>query len=203
MTNDALNSEGAQRVVSAHSSNEDETLTPVTPWEMLSEVSSVGPSGFMRIVTRSYILPDGRASDWDLLDGKQTIAVLAFTPELKIVLARQYRPGPNLVLNEMPGGAVDPGEQPAEAALRELLEETGYVGEVEVLGSTWLSASATTLRFVAIVRDCHQIDGPRPTGDEFCVPVLVDLADFRSQLRQGALTDVDLGYLALDLVGLL
>jgi ADP-ribose pyrophosphatase len=203
MTKNAPNSKGTQRVASDHLSIEDGTLTPVTPWKMLSEVSSVGPSGFMRILTRSYILPDGRFSDWDLLDGKQTVAVLAFTPELKIVLARQYRPGPNLVLNEMPGGAVDPGEQPAEAAIRELLEETGYVGEVEVLGSTWLSASATTQRFVAIVRDCHQIDGPRPTGDEFCGPVLVNLADFRSQLRLGALTDVDLGYLALDLLGLL
>ena len=175
----------------------------VTPWALLSEESTVGPSGFMRILTRSYILPDGRASDWDLLDGKRTVAVLAFTSELKVVLARQYRPGPDLVLDEMPEGAVEQGEQPVEAAIRELLEETGYVGDVEVLGSTWLSASATTQRFVAIARNCHRVDAPRPTGDEFCAPVLADLQDFRQQLRDGALTDVDLGYLALDLVGLL
>ena len=203
MTNDSPDPGRTQKVASARSLIADGRVPLVTPWELLGEKNSVGPSGFMRILTRSYTLPDGRASNWDLLDGKQTVAVLAFTSESKIILARQYRPGPDLILNEMPGGAVDPGEQPAEAAIRELLEETGYAGEIEMLGSTWLSASATTQRFVAIARNCHHISAHIPTGDEFCAPVLVDLQEFRQQLREGALTDVDLGYLALDLVGYL
>jgi ADP-ribose pyrophosphatase len=88
------------------------------------------------------------------------------TPENNVILVRQFRPGPNRVLDEMPGGYVDSGESPAEAARRELLEETGYEGDVEILASTWLSASATTQKFVAIARNCRRIGEPAQHDDE-------------------------------------
>ena len=92
----------------------------------------------MRLLTRTYILPDDRLSDWDLLDGGQTVAVLALTPESEVLLVRQYRPGPGVVLDELPGGFVDAGEHVRDAAVRELLEETGHVGDVEVAAQTWI-----------------------------------------------------------------
>jgi ADP-ribose pyrophosphatase len=176
----------------------------VEEWVVLAETTLTGPSGYMKLLTRQYALPDGRTSDWDLLDGGRTVAVLAITPDSQVVLARQFRPGPGRTLNEMPGGFVDPGEQVMAAAGRELLEETGYeAGSLEMVGHTWLCAAATTQRFVVIARDCRPIDQPRPVGDEFCVPIMVSLPDFRQALRSGAMTDVDLGYLALDQLGLL
>jgi len=45
------------------------------------------------------------------------------------VLARQFRHGSGRVTVEFPGGVVDPGESPAHAVLRELVEETGYAAE--------------------------------------------------------------------------
>jgi ADP-ribose pyrophosphatase len=167
-------------------------------WKILSESSSNGPSGFLRILTRRYALPDGRVTNWDLVDGGKTVAVLALTPEGEVLLVRQFRPGPSQILNEMPGGYVEPDESPLEAARRELNEETGYEGDVEILANTWLSASATTQRFIAVARNCRQVGEPAQLDDEFCVPVIVTLKDFRQQLRRGELTDTDLGYLALD-----
>ena len=179
--------------------------TPSAQWRVVRETSTRGPSGHMRILTRRYVLPDGRQSDWDLLDGGRTVAVLALTGTGRIVLVRQFRPGPARVLDEMPGGYVDEGEDIAEAAARELLEESGYAGEIEVVGQTWLSATATTRRHVAVAHNCRPVAEPRPgpDEDEFCQPVLVGLGEYRSLLRAGAMTDVDLGYLALDHLGLL
>jgi 8-oxo-dGTP pyrophosphatase MutT (NUDIX family) len=54
--------------------------------------------------------------------------VIALTVDRKIVLVRQYRYGLGAVHFELPGGVVDPGEEPAAAARRELLEETGFGG---------------------------------------------------------------------------
>jgi 8-oxo-dGTP pyrophosphatase MutT (NUDIX family) len=45
------------------------------------------------------------------------------------LMVRQYRHGANVVSLEFPGGVVEPGEAPTQAAARELAEETGWVSE--------------------------------------------------------------------------
>lgn len=48
----------------------------------------------------------------------------------RIVLQKQWRAPADAVVIEIPAGLMDPGETPEECALRELKEETGYVGKV-------------------------------------------------------------------------
>jgi 8-oxo-dGTP pyrophosphatase MutT (NUDIX family) len=55
--------------------------------------------------------------------------VVALTPDDEIVLVWQYRFGTDALSLEIPGGVIDPGEDPLEAAARELFEETGYTAE--------------------------------------------------------------------------
>ena len=66
------------------------------------------------------------------IDSEDWVNVVPVTPEGEIVMVRQYRHGARHVTLEIPGGIVDPGETPAEAAARELLEETGYRGDAPV-----------------------------------------------------------------------
>lgn len=89
------------------------------------------------------------------------------------------------------------------AAARELLEETGYAGDAELAGKAWFAAAAQTRRFVAVVRNARRVADPALDHGEFCEIVLLPLGKFREHLRSGDLTDVDLGYLALDHLGLL
>jgi 8-oxo-dGTP pyrophosphatase MutT (NUDIX family) len=58
--------------------------------------------------------------------------VIALTPDDELVLVWQYRFGTDAFSLEIPGGVVDEGESPAETAVRELREETGY--EVDAAG---------------------------------------------------------------------
>ncbi len=173
-------------------------------WALLAETEHRGPAGFLRLLERRFRLPSGRESRWDILDSGDTVAVLAVTDSGRVVLARQFRPGPMTVMDELPGGFVDDGETPVVAAARELLEETGYVGDVRVVAQTWLSGAATVRRFAAVATGCRRVAEPSPAGpDEGCAPVTRTLAEFRDHLREGRLCDVDLAYLGLDALGLL
>ena len=57
------------------------------------------------------------------------VSVFAVTTEGNFVLVRQYRPAVEQTTLELPGGHVEEGETPEEAARKELREETGFIAE--------------------------------------------------------------------------
>jgi 8-oxo-dGTP pyrophosphatase MutT (NUDIX family) len=68
----------------------------------------------------------GREHQFLRLDCPDWVNVIALTDDNRMVLVEQYRHGTDEMTLEIPGGAVDPGEDPETAAARELEEETGY-----------------------------------------------------------------------------
>lgn len=170
-------------------------------WTVLD--TNDGSAGYLPVVHRRYALPDGTEAVWDIFGCAASVAILAITDNDDVVLARQFRPGPGLVLDELPGGYVDPGEDVVAAAERELLEETGYTGHFELAGRSWLASSSLTRRHVVVARNAKRVAAPSPEPGEFVEVALMATSAFREHLRSGDLTDVDLGYLALDHLGLL
>ncbi len=82
--------------------------------------------------------PRGRGThDFYVIEAPDWVNVIALTEDDKVVLIELYRHGTGEVSLEIPGGMVDPGESPADAAARELLEETGYEArEVVLIGAS-------------------------------------------------------------------
>ena len=69
-----------------------------------------------------------RAQDFFVISAPDWVNVVALTPDRQLVLVRQFRYGTNDFSLEIPGGVMDPGEDAITAGVRELREETGYVG---------------------------------------------------------------------------
>lgn len=69
-----------------------------------------------------------QAQDFFVISAPDWVNVVALTPDRQLVLVRQFRYGTDDFSLEIPGGVMDPGEDAITAGVRELREETGYVG---------------------------------------------------------------------------
>jgi ADP-ribose pyrophosphatase len=171
----------------------------VQPWRKLDEETVY--ARYRRVVSKRFELPNGDVVDYEIKDEEDMVAVLALTRESRVVLVRQFRPGPEAVLLELPAGVVDPGAEPAETAAAELLEETGYAGRIEPAGTMLDEGYSNRTKYVFVAHGCTREREPEdPTLTE---AVVVTLSDLRSHLRGGRIADVDAGYMALDHLGLL
>jgi ADP-ribose pyrophosphatase len=91
------------------------------------------------------------------------VAVVATTEDERVLLVRQYRPAIEQYTLELPSGLVDPGEDFAETARRELLEETGYAGSVEPLGRLFVDSGRLNNRIWSFrAKDVRAVEGFLP-----------------------------------------
>lgn len=178
-------------------------MAHVKEWEQIStEIAYKKYS--QTIERRDFRLPNGMIADFYVRIEKKGACALAITKDNKIITIPQFRPGPRKILYELPGGHVDEGEDVKAAAARELLEETGYAGDVEDWVGTWQSDAYTQAdRSIIIVRNCTKVSQPTLEETEFGEVELVDEADFVAQVRTGQLTDTAGAMLALDRLGYL
>ncbi len=89
------------------------------------------------------------------------VSILAVTPERRLILVDQFRQPFGRRAIELPSGLVDGDEAPAEAAIRELEEETGYrceSAEAVCLGATSAGLTDETLQ-IFLARGLSDRDG--------------------------------------------
>ena len=85
-------------------------------------------------------LPDGSKGYREVVDHPGGVCVLALDDENRVLMVSQYRYPYEKVLREIPAGKLEYGEDPAQAAIRELKEETGAVaGDFRPLGELYPS----------------------------------------------------------------
>ena len=88
---------------------------------------------------------DGATHAIDIVEHRGSYGIIAQPSKHELVLVKQYRHAVGRELWEIPAGTAEPGEEPAEGALRELREETGYAaGAIRSLGTLYTTPGFCT-----------------------------------------------------------
>jgi ADP-ribose pyrophosphatase len=113
------------------------------PWKVLERAPVYRADPWLSVERQKVELPDGRIiDDYHRITFPDCAGVVAHVSDGRIMVQRQYRHGPGRVCLTLPGGAMNPGESPLQAAQRELREETGYEArDWKPLGSFTLNAN--------------------------------------------------------------
>lgn len=150
--------------------------------------------GFVTVNRDTYLEADGSVTEWDVIAGPDSAAMLAFTEGgTDVVLFEQFRVGPGRTLLELPGGYVEQGEDPEAAAHRELSEETGYrSSSVYYAGSEWWSANSSRRKHLAIAAEARLGDDPSWDASETGFVRLLPSDELLGFLLSGELTDAGL-----------
>jgi ADP-ribose diphosphatase len=130
---------------------------------------------------------DGSSHDYYRVVSNDWVQIIPITPDDEVVMVRQYRHGSSSIVLEIPGGLMEPGEKPAEAAIRECLEETGYRAEkAEAMGALNPNPAIHAHRLYSFVaRDVRKVADVQNTATEFTEVELVPVDQIAGFLREG------------------
>jgi ADP-ribose pyrophosphatase len=176
---------------------------PINPGEIGVEDTRLGKVSGRRGYTGRIInldvdtvrFPDGSTGELEMIRHPGASAVVPFVsdpagPDPQLLLIRQYRYAADGFLYEIPAGRLEPGEDPAECARRELQEETGCRAErVEPLFTTYTTPGFTDEKIHLFMAVGLTMGESGREADEFITVETVALSRALEMIEGGEIQD--------------
>lgn len=165
-------------------------MSEILPWKKVASEAKGDYRIFRTRIDRCESPETGETHPFVVVDCNDWVNVVAITPDDEIVFVRQYRFGTEEVTLELPGGAVDPGEDFLTAGVRELAEETGYEGDAaKVIGVVTPNPAFINNRCgTLLVPNAHKAGPARPEGTEILETVLIPRDEVIDRVQRGDIT---------------
>ena len=123
--------------------------------------------------------------DYFVIEKANWINIIAITEDGLFIIERQYRHGAGSFNYELPAGIVENGEEPIDAAKRELLEETGYSGGewIEFGRSYPNPSSMTNMNYTFLANGVRKTSEQNLDITENIEVILLTIDEVRSLLK--------------------
>ncbi len=163
---------------------------PPARWEKLESRSLVRTRILELRAVRHRHPVRGTDREFVVMEAPDWCNVLALTPAGALVLVRQFRFGVDEFSLEIPGGMVDPGEDPVAAGVRELREETGYEGvRARLLGTVHPNPAIQANRcHLVLVEEAVRTARTAWDADEEIEVTVVPVPEVLAAARDGRIT---------------
>lgn len=136
-------------------------------------------------VVQDQVAVQGTICPYDYLRIREGVCVLPFVSG-NILTLKQYRYPIHSWQREFPGGFIDEGETPQEAAIRELSEETGYeVKEIQALGEFYPSFGSTNEKIHLFKAVCGTAGETHKEVSEMISMEVIPVDVFKEEVRSG------------------
>lgn len=171
------------------------------PWKRV-EPTRRHATRFRVIIGKTFRMGSGEEHVFDTFgeEGQQHAGCVAITKDKQAIVVRQFRAGPELIMDEIPGGNVEQGEDPQAAAVRELEEEAGYrPGKVTYLGKAYKDAYMNATWHFYLAVDCEPVAAGQKLDETEDVELdLVSIDQLIKNAKTGKMTDSIAVFMAYD-----
>ena len=144
----------------------------------------------LRVRVDEVELDDGRRTTREVVEHPGAVAMLAWDGE-HLALVRQWRHAAGRALLEVPAGTVDPGEEPATTAARELAEETELQADSWERGPAFFTAPGFCTEYLTVylATDLRPADDSSHPDDEDLEVVRLSLTQALDAIDSGEIED--------------
>lgn len=135
-------------------------------------------------------LPNGHAATRELVAHPGGVGVICVNNDKDVVLVKQYRKPFDTLVEEIPAGKLEYGEDPAVAAKRELEEETGFKAKnLQHIGTYYSSPGFCNEKiYIYLATDAEQAN-QHPDEDEFLQVYTRKLDELVDEVISGNIID--------------
>jgi 8-oxo-dGTP pyrophosphatase MutT (NUDIX family) len=142
-------------------------------------------NAWLALYEDEVITPSGKPGTYTYTVSPPFVLVLAYDGT-RLVLVRQYRYPLSQIMTEFPGGGIDAGETPLQAAQRELKEEAGVAAARWTELGTLLNPNEAT---IFLAEELHTVDAQAANEDGITECVRLSLAELHALISKGQLPD--------------
>lgn len=135
-------------------------------------------------------LPDKKYSKREIIEHPNGVGIIPILNDKSMIMVKQYRKAVEKIMLEIPAGILDVNEEPRDAALRELEEETGYyANELKYMLEFYVSPGYSNEKIYLFLAEDLEKGEPMLDSEELLEHEIYPIEELVKMVNRGEIVD--------------